>query len=79
MVTFDKDPCLTEVTKVTALSLSVTFLGHSLQGNIGSPLLMLLMLLEFILVSLKLKKNNKKNINKLITLVYLILLGRWLK
>ena len=62
MVTFDKDPCLTEVTKVTALSLSVTFLGHSLQGNIGSPLLMLLMLLEFILVSLKLKKNKKKKI-----------------
>ena len=52
MFTFDVGPCLTEVT----LSLSVTFLGHSLQGNIGSPLLMLLLFLEFILVSLKLKK-----------------------
>ena len=34
-----------------ALSLSVTFLGHSLQGNIGSPCLLMLQLqfLEFIL------------------------------
>ena len=69
-----------------ALSLLVTFLGHSLQENIGSPcLLMLLLFLEFILISLKLKKKQKKtkkavaNINKLTTLVYLILLGEWLK
>ena len=47
--------------KIT-LSLSVTFLGHSLLGNIGFPLLILLLFLEFILVSLKLKqKTRKKN------------------
>ena len=55
-----------------------THLVHSLQGNIGSfCLLMLLLFLEFILVSLKLKKKN--NNNKLIALVYVVVLGRWLK
>ena len=84
MVTFDMDPCLTEVAKI-ALSLSATFLRHSLQGNVGPPcLLMLLLFLEFILISLKLTKKTKtkkaeKNINKLITFVYLILSGQWLK
>ena len=64
MVTFDMDPCLTEVAKI-ALSLSVTFLRHSLQGNVGPPcLLMLLLFLEFILISLKFKKNKKQKKQK---------------
>ena len=61
MVTFDMDPCLTDSHKI-ALSVSVTFLEHSLQGNISSPLLMLLLFLEFILISLK-GKQKKMLIN----------------
>ena len=48
MVTFNVDPCLTQIT----LSLSITFLGHNLHGNfviVVSGSRFLLQLLEVIL------------------------------
>ena len=61
MVTFDMTNVWQRSHKI-ALSLSATFLGHSLQGNIGSSclLMLLLLFLEFILISLKWKKSRKK-------------------
>ena len=44
MVTFDLDPCLTG--HKIAAPLSLTFLRHCLQGNVGSPFFAAVVALE---------------------------------